>query len=118
MPLPAGRYRLRVVVLTRTLAAQAANGEEAETFSDPAAGTNEYFAAVEALSGGEQILQGLRQSTGGMRLRIKGESIAVAASDRVKKKGTGEVFAVTGLWRNDGETVLNVERVAQQTTGQ
>lgn len=118
MPLPAGRYNVRVVVLTVSRAAQATNGEEVESWPDPAARTNEYWAAVEALSGGEQIIQGLRNSTGGMRLRIRGESIPVTASDRVRKKATGETFAVTGMWRNDGETFLNVERVIQQSTGQ
>ena len=118
MALPAGRYNVRITILTVSRAAQATNGEEVESWPAHTAGTIEYWAAVEALSGGEQIVQGLRNSTGGMRLRIRGESIAVSASDHVKKKATGEEFAITGMWRNAGETFLNVERYAQQSTAQ
>lgn len=113
-----GRFDLRIVRLARVLAAQSANGEEVESFPDPTPGSEEYFASREALSGGEQIVQGLRQSMGAMKLRIKGRAIAFDAFDRVKVKHTGEVFAVTSLYRDRADTVLVVERVHQQTTGQ
>jgi head-tail adaptor len=115
-----GDYRQRVVILARVLAAQGANGEEVESWPDPTPGTNEYQAAEESLTGGETIVQGLRQATGGKRLRIKGRFIAVNAYDRIKVKATGEYFAVTGMYRDlsNGTTVLTVERVHQQTTGQ
>lgn len=118
MPLPSGRYNLRIVVLARVPDDQTASGEIASTWPEPVAGTQEYFAARDALSGGETIAQGLNNSTGGMRLRIKGQSIAIEAGDRVKKKVTGELFNVSGVWRDDGETFVTVERVVQQTTKQ
>ncbi|AMV30059.1 hypothetical protein VT84_37040 [Gemmata sp. SH-PL17] len=109
----AGQFDLRIVVLARVLNPQARNGEERETWPDPAPGTNEYFAARDAITSGEDIAQGIRQSTGGLKLRIKGRSIAVTASDRIRKKVTGEVFAVVGVAREKGETVVTVERVTQ-----
>ena len=109
----AGQFDLRIVVLPRVLGAQGNNGEQVETWPDPAEGTNEYFAARDGITAGEDIAQGIRQSTGGMRLRIKGRSIAVTAMDRLRKKVTGEVFAVVGVARDKGETIVTVERVPQ-----
>jgi len=116
---PTGRYRDVASVLPRVLAAQGANGEQAESWPDPPAGGERlYPAARDALTGGELIVQGLRQSTGALKLRIKGRAIPVAASDRVKLVATGELFNVTGVAREHADTVLLVERAAQQTTGQ
>ena len=111
----AAAFDLRIVVLTRVLGAATANNEQPESWPDPAAGTNEYFAARDALSSGETIVQGIRQSLGGMKLRIRGGSIPVTAMDRIRKKVTGEVFDVTGVSRERGETVITVERAAQST---
>lgn len=113
-----GDYNLRVVVLARVAGAKQANGEVAETWPDPAAGTNEYFAARESLSAGELIVQGMRHATGSMRLRIKGRSITAGASDRLKVKSTGEVFDIVGVSRDAAETILVVERVRSQAVGQ
>lgn len=113
-----GRYNLRVVVQRRALGSKGSNGEDAATWPDPDAGTHEYSAARESLTAGETIVQGLANSTGGMRLRIKGRSIPVAAYDRVKVKATGEVFEVTGVSRDEAETVLSLDRVRSQSTGQ
>lgn len=112
-----GERNLRIVICPRVLAAQSANGEEGESWPVPASG-GEYFAARMTLSGSEQIVQGLRQSEGGMKLSIKGRSIPVKAYDRVQNKYTGEVFHVTGVMRDTAETVLLVERVVQQTVNQ
>lgn len=113
-----GAFNLRIVHLPVAYAAQAANGEEVPSWPDPPTILREYYAAREAMSGGEQIVQGLRNSTGGMKLRIKGRSIRMNDADRVKNKYTGEVFHVTGIMRDTDSTILNVERVVQQTTGQ
>lgn len=113
-----GEYNLRVLILRRVAGAKQANGEVAESWPDPAVGTSEYFAARESLSAGETIVQGMRNSTGAMRLRIKGRGVAVAATDRVRVKKTGEVFEVTGVSRDAAETIVLVERTHGQTVGQ
>lgn len=111
----AGEFDLRVTILTRQLAAQGDNGEEAESWPGP--GTD-YFAARDSVTAGEDIAQGIRQATGGLRLRIRGRAIPVAASDRLKKKATGEIYEVVGVAREKAETVLTCERVRDQETGQ
>lgn len=112
---PTGRYDLRITILTRKLAEQAGNGELPESWPGP--GRN-YFAARDSITAGEDIAQGIRQSTGGMRVRIKGRAIPVSAADRVVKVATGEVFDVVGVAREKGETVITCERVRDQGAGQ
>lgn len=112
----AGEYDLRITILPRVLAAQGDNGEEPESW--PASGGKDYFAARDSLSAGEVITQGIRQSTGAMKLRVRGRAISVAAYDRLKVKHTGEAFAVTGVWRERDDTVILCERVHQQSVGQ
>jgi head-tail adaptor len=112
---PLGRYDLRVTILPRKVAAQAGNGEQVESWPGP--GRN-YFAARDSITAGEDIAQGIRQSTGGMRVRIRGRAIPVSAADRVVKVATGEVFDVVGVAREKGETVLTCERVRDQGAGQ
>lgn len=113
-----GEFNLRIVHLPVVLTAQAVNGEVVPTWPDPPATLREYYAARDALSGGEQIVQGLNQSTGAEKWRIKGRAIPMSVSDRLKKKYTGELFNVTGVMRDTAETIINVERVHQQTTKQ
>jgi hypothetical protein len=113
-----GEYNLRVVILRRVLGDKQPNGALLETWPDEGDGSNEYFAARETMSAGETIVQGIRNSTSSMKLRIKGRAIAVDASDRLKKKATGELFEITAVSRDSGETVLTVERVRSQVTGQ
>lgn len=107
-----GEFDLRVTILARVLADQGANGEEVESWPEPG---SDYFAARDAITAGEDISQGIRQSTGGMKLRIKGRAITVSASDRLVKKATGEVFEIVGVAREKAETVLTCERVRQST---
>lgn len=111
-----GQYNLRIVVLRRVLGAKQDSGEDLQTW--PEEGARGYFAAREALTAGEDILQGINNATGSMRLRIKGRSIEVAAYDRVKVKHTGELFEIAGVSRDGAETVLSVERLRSQTVGQ
>lgn len=110
-----GQYDLRVTILTRVLGTATGNNEQPESWPGPGKG---YFAARDAITAGEDISQGIRQSTGGMKLRIKGRAIAVSAADRVQKKATGELFEVIGVAREEGETVLTLSRVRDQETGQ
>jgi head-tail adaptor len=112
-----GRYRLRIVVLRRVAGAQGANGETAFTWPETPE-SKRYFAAEDALGAGETIVQGIRQSTGSKRLRIKGRSIAIAAVDRIKVVPGGELYDVTGVFRERADTVISVERVQPQSVGQ
>lgn len=111
----AGEYDLRVTILARVLAAALPSGEEVESWPGPGA---DYFAARDTLTAGETIAQGVRQSEGGMKLRIRGRAIPVNAADRLKKKATGELYAITGVWREKEDTVLLCERVQQQAVAQ
>lgn len=115
---PADEYNLRFLVLPRVLAAQAVNGEKVESWPDPPATSQYYFAAREGMSGAEQIVQGLRMTTGALKVRIKGRTAAVLATGRMKNVATGEVFNVVGVYRDFAETVVNLERVTQQSTSQ
>ena len=118
MPRKTGEYNLRIVVQRRVLGAKGANGEDTETWPDPDVGESEYFAAREAMSAGETIVQGIRNSTGTMKLRIKGRAIPVDSLDRIKVKHTGEVYNVTATVRDWDSTVITVERYRSQTVGQ
>lgn len=113
---PTSKYRLRIVVLPVARTRNEANNEDVEDW--PERGGKPYFASRESLSGGEEIAQGLRQSTGGMSLRIRGRAIPISASDRVKIKATGELYSVTGVSRDDDETIVQIERVTGQETPQ
>jgi hypothetical protein len=113
-----GKYRIRLRVMPCVYLTQGANGAKDPTWPDPGAGMNEWFAARDALNSGETIQQGIAQSTGFMKLRIKGRSIAIAAIDRVKMVVSGEVFNVTSVAREFADTVITIERAAQQTTAQ
>ena len=113
-----GRFNLRIRVLRRLPGSKGANGEVGETWPDPGAGVAEYGAARVSMSAGETIVQGIRNSTGSMNLRIKGRAVPVDARDRVKVVSTGELFEVTGCYRDEAETVLTVERLRSQSVQQ
>ena len=110
-----GQYRYRIVILSRVLAAKNASGEEVESWPDPPSGLNEYWAARDTQTAGETITQGLRQTTGSMKLRIKSpgtQGLPIYETDRLRLKTTGVVYAIAGVTREPGETVLDIERVA------
>lgn len=111
-----GRFNLRVLVLRRSVGSRRANNEAVETW--PEEGALSYSAARVSMSAGETIVQGIRNSTGSMNLRIKGRAVPVDARDRVKVDATGEVFEVTGCYRDEAETVLTVERLRSQSVQQ
>lgn len=110
-----GKYDLRVTILPAVLAAKGANGEEVPSWPGPG---SDYFAARLALSAGETIAQGVREGTGTMKLTIRGRAIPVSASDHLRKKATGEEYAITGVWRESEDTVILCERYRPQPTGQ
>lgn len=110
-----GKYKVRIQVLARQLAAAGANGERAESW--PASGPA-YSAARDALSAGETIAAGVSQGTGTAKLRVKGRSIPVADVDRVKVVATGEVYNVTGVYREAADTVITIVRAPAQTVPQ
>ncbi len=116
----AGKFNLYVRLYPCVFEEKGANAEEAPTWPEPAAGVGFYFAAEDELSAGETIAQGVRQSTGAKKLRIRGSSITVAATDRLMVVESEELFEVTGVSRDiaAGETRLNVERAQRETVGQ
>lgn len=114
----AGKYDLRVTILVWSAGGQEANGEEPESWAEPAAGTGQYFAARDSLSAGESIVQGIRQATGLMKVRIKGRAIPVAATDRLRVNATGEAFGIVSVSRDKTDTILDCERVTRQAVGQ
>lgn len=110
-----GQYDLRVTILPCVYAAPGGNNESAPSWPGPG---RDYSASRDTITAGEDIAQGIRQSTGGMRVRIKGGRIAVNAADRVRNKVTGELWEVVGVARERGETVLTLERARSQEAGQ
>lgn len=115
---PTGRFRLRIVILTEVRAPKGLNSEEVPGWPDPPSGENEYYAAVESFGANEVVAQGTNHATGSKRLRIKGRRIAVTTNDHVRDKVTGEEFAVTGVARDDYDTILDVSRWIGQEAGQ
>lgn len=110
-----GQYRLRIQILPRALAAAGANNEKTPSWAENGPS---YFAGRDALNAGEVLQQGIANTTGFMKIRIKGRAIPVNAVDRVKNVATGELFNITGIAREFAETVLTLDRVTQQTTPQ
>lgn len=117
MPAPSGRFRQRVVILREVRAPKGGNQEEIPSWPDPA-DPIQYPAAVESFSANEVIAQGQNHATGSKRLRIRGRSIAVTTADHVRDVATGEEFAVTGVARDDFDTILDVSRYVGQETSQ
>jgi head-tail adaptor len=118
VPAPSGRFRDRIVILTCVRAPKGANGEEVPDWPDPESGENEYPAAVEQFAANEVVAQGANHSTGSKRLRIRGRRIPVTTDDHVRDKTTGEEFAVTGVARDDLDTLIDVSRWIGQETPQ
>lgn len=115
---PSGQYRMRIVILTESRAAKGANGEEIPSWPDPEEGTGSHYAAVEQFAANEVIAQGQNHATGSKRLRIRGRFLPVTVRDRIRDKVSGEVFNVTGVVRDGGETVIDVSRVNSQEADQ
>ena len=112
-----GDYIIRLQVLPRVLGTSATNNEGLESWPSEGAA---YSAATEAMNSVEQLSQGIAASTGSKKYRIRGRNIPIATVDRIKIVATGEIYNVTGVSRDydTNDTILNVERVTQQTTKQ
>lgn len=98
-----GEYRWPVLLLKRKLVAPDSFGEEVETF--PEAGAATYFAAIEELSGNEQLAGAIRQSNETVRVTVR-KPFPAAAVDRLKRLDTGEAYAITGMTSDLTDVVL------------
>jgi|GEM_PF-4949051 len=117
MPLaPTGKFTKRIVILPVDRESQGDNGEEIGRW--PEGSGVSYFAAVESFGANEVVGQGQSHATGTKRLRIRGRAIAVTTADKVQDKVTGELFHVTGVAREDHDTILDVSRVVGQEVNQ
>lgn len=110
-----GEYKHRYLLLPCVREPQGDNGEEAETWPDPPAEDRYYYASHEGLSTGEQIVQGLAQSIGTRKAKVRGKTLPIYAGDRMKDVVTGELYRVAGILRDFAETVLTLERAQLQT---
>lgn len=124
---PTGRFDLRIVVLRRVLGTPGTNNETPESWPDPdipaqaaaaaLAGAKAYYAARDRIGGNEIVAQAIRQSSGSMRLRIKGRAIPIEAVDRIRVVATGKVYQVVSEpLRESAETVIDVEIVIPRET--
>lgn len=107
-----GKHRHRVIVCKRTLTANGDNGEDVESWPEPTPGEQEYWSALDSLTPGETIAQGLRQTLDGRRLRLRGRNLPVAAVDRLRMKATGTLYSITAVAFEEVETVVTIEAVA------
>lgn len=107
MPAAIGAARVKIVHLARVQAAADDHGEKVPSWPDPTPGTNEYWAALEQVSGGEELAASLRQTAGTVTLKVRGRP-AIVQADRVKLKDDGTVYGVDRVFVLPGtaETVL------------
>lgn len=107
------RYDLRILILRRNVTGEKReNGEDVETWPDPAEGTGRYSARRLSLTAGEEIRQGVNEGTVFLKLEIKGRAIPVDRVDQVKIVATGQVFRITAPpVREKRTTVLNCESI-------
>lgn len=110
-----GEYKHRYLLLPCVLEPQGDNGEEVPTWPDPPAESRYYYANHPELSAGEQIVQGLAQSTGTRKAKIRGKTLPIQATDVLKDVVTGELYRVAGIVRDWSETILTLERAQLQT---
>lgn len=96
-----GDYTVRLVIQQRTLAAKDGLGEEVEAWADGP----QVWAKREWLSAGESSTDGgYRAGSRRARFTIHGRP-ALAMTDQLKVKATGDVFAIDSIVTNDFETV-------------
>jgi hypothetical protein len=95
-----GEYRDRIAILPRVLAGADAPGEEVDSWPDPRP-AREHWARIEA-PGGDESNENPRGSGNSATLRFR-TLVVLAAVDRVRIKETGDVYSVTGVWRERAE---------------
>lgn len=105
-------YYIRFRILRRVVTGQLSNGEPDETWPAPADGVDHYSAKPLALNAGEEIRQGVKESTNFLKLQIKGRGIAIEAVDRIELLPSGQVFRLTAApVRLQRETVITCESI-------
>lgn len=105
-------YSLRIKILRRTVGGKLPNGEDETIWPDPPAGVGSYSARRLNLNAGEEIRQGVRESSTFLKLELRGRSIPVEAVDRVKLVTSGQIYRLTGPpIRERRHTVINLESV-------
>jgi hypothetical protein len=105
-------YDVRFTILRRTILDRTAENEPREDWPDPPAGNDRYTGKRLALSAGEDIGGGLQQSTGTIKLEIKGQKIPIAAVDRVRLLDTGRVYRITAdPVRTKRTTIITIESI-------
>lgn len=107
-----GKQKRRLILCRQLLAAKDNTGEEPASWPEPEVGTNEYWASLDQMTAGETIAAGIRQSTESMRLRLD-RRFPGRAVDRVRDKGTGTLYSITGVAPDDNEKVITIENVAR-----
>lgn len=99
-----GKYRNRVLVLRRQLAAADSFGDEVESW--PTAGAVAQWAQVDWLSGDERLAGPVRQSTVTHRIAFR-KPVTIDPTDRLQIESTGEVLTIDGLFRTLREVVCH-----------
>lgn len=93
----AGGYTDKVTILTRSLAAAATNGEEVESWPDPAAGTGQHYAKIEGPAAGETA-DATRAAFATLTVRFRHE-VTITAVDHFRLNDGLAEYAVTGVRR-------------------
>lgn len=99
--MPLKLYRDLIEVLPRTLAAADAGGEEVASWPDPTP-AQRHWARIES-AGGSDSAAAPAGSGAGLQIRFR-HLVTVAAVDRVRVRETGDVYGVTGVWRERDES--------------
>jgi hypothetical protein len=106
-------FWMRIVHLPRVLdPVRRTNNEPVETWPDPIADSGRYSARPLALNAGEEIRQGVKESTNFLKLEIKGQKIPLKAFDRIRVVASGQLFRIVGdPVRNRRTTQISCESV-------
>lgn len=102
-------YSLRILIIPRTLTGvKLPSGEDEELWNDDTG--KRYSAKRLALNAGEEIRQGVRESSDFMKLEIRGRNVPVEATSRVKLVHNGREYRITAEpIRERRVTILSIE---------
>lgn len=104
-------YYLRIVVLPRVTTRRSGSNEPVEEWPEnPDA--KRYSAKPLTLNAGEEIRQGVKESSDFLKLEIKGRAIPIEAVDRVKLLVGGRIYRLIAQpVRTRRETIISCESV-------